>query len=315
VQLQPGQPRGTLGLHLGSGRTAAGRVGNLVVVNAYPLRTRAQPDAPAVVFQPVLCMHCEKAPCEYVCPMHATTHSSEGINEMTYNRCIGTRDCSQNCPYKVRRFNFLSYTGKAALTPATIGAHSPDVSVRSRGVMEKCTYCVQRINRARIAAQKDGRRIQDDDFTTACAEAMTIFAVLIAGSWPILHLGRPWFFYWLIPYPSTMGVWPQFRSAQVWNFFAVSPALSAVTMSTRAYFSTYIALLLLLAATVWSHNFELGAWNSIINLTIATTKVVLIALIFMELIREISLIRIFSLIGLGWLAILFTLVLAEYFGR
>lgn len=86
-------------------------------------------------------------------------------------------------------------------------------------------------------------------------------------------------------------------------------------MSTRAYFSTYIALLLLLVATVWSHSFGLGAWNSIINLTIATTKVVLIALIFMELIREISLIRIFSLIGLGWLAILFTLVLAEYFGR
>jgi molybdopterin-containing oxidoreductase family iron-sulfur binding subunit len=139
---------------------------------------KGEPEAPKVVFQPVLCMHCEKAPCEYVCPMHATTHSSEGINEMTYNRCIGTRDCSQNCPYKVRRFNFLSYTGKDALTPATIGAHNPDVTVRSRGVMEKCTYCVQRINRTRMEAQKEGRRIHDGEFTTACAEACPTRAIV-----------------------------------------------------------------------------------------------------------------------------------------
>jgi molybdopterin-containing oxidoreductase family iron-sulfur binding subunit len=135
-------------------------------------------EAPKVVFQPVPCMHCEKAPCEYVCPMHATTHSSEGVNEMTYNRCIGTRDCSQNCPYKVRRFNFLSYTGKDALTPAVIGTHNPDVTVRSRGVMEKCSYCIQRINRARMAAQKENRRIRDGEFTTACAEACPTRAIV-----------------------------------------------------------------------------------------------------------------------------------------
>jgi molybdopterin-containing oxidoreductase family iron-sulfur binding subunit len=121
---------------------------------------------PRTYFQPVPCMHCEDAPCEAVCPVGATVHDSEGLNVQIYNRCVGTRYCSNNCPYKVRRFNFFDYAAGPGQAP--VAGRNPEVTMRMRGVMEKCSYCLQRITRARIETDKEGRRIADGEVVTAC---------------------------------------------------------------------------------------------------------------------------------------------------
>jgi MoCo/4Fe-4S cofactor protein with predicted Tat translocation signal len=156
---------------VGKEEVRRGRVMHWLRIDRYYEGAAAQP---RTMFQPVLCMHCENAPCEVVCPVDATVHDREGLNVMVYNRCIGTRFCSNNCPYKVRRFNFFDYAAAEARPAA---ARNPDVTVRSRGVMEKCTYCLQRIKTAEIAAERDGRALRDGEIVTACQAACAARAI------------------------------------------------------------------------------------------------------------------------------------------
>ena len=158
---------------VGKDQVAVGREMHWLRIDTYH---RGSLDNPEYVYQPMPCQHCEKAPCEPVCPVAATVHDHEGLNVMVYNRCVGTRYCSNNCPFKVRRFNYLQY---AELQENMLSmVQNPDVTVRSRGVIEKCTYCTQRINRARVEAENESRRIRDGDLQTACQQACPAEAIV-----------------------------------------------------------------------------------------------------------------------------------------
>jgi molybdopterin-containing oxidoreductase family iron-sulfur binding subunit len=157
---------------VGAEQVAKGRQMHWLRVDHY---YEGAPEAPSSHFLPVPCMHCEQAPCEAGCPVNATVHGTGGLNEMVYNRCIGTRTCSSFCPYKVRRFNWLDWTADDAAS--TKAMRNPNVTVRARGVMEKCTYCVQRISEARITARKEGRAVADGEVVTACQQTCPTQAI------------------------------------------------------------------------------------------------------------------------------------------
>lgn len=161
---------------VGKDQVRRGREMHWIRVDTY---FRGNLDNPETYNEIVPCMHCENTPCEYVCPVGATVHSPEGLNEMVYNRCVGTRYCSNNCPYKVRRFNFKLFQDWT--TPSLYALRNPDVTVRSRGVMEKCTYCIQRINRVKFAAEKEDREIRDGEIQTACQQVCPTKAIVFGN--------------------------------------------------------------------------------------------------------------------------------------
>ncbi|HWH52945.1 MAG TPA: 4Fe-4S dicluster domain-containing protein, partial [Gemmatimonadaceae bacterium] len=161
---------------VGAGEVRNGREMQWLRIDRYFVEREAEVDA---LMQPMLCQHCEKAPCEYVCPVEATVHSSDGLNEMIYNRCVGTRFCSNNCPYKVRHFNWYDYN--AHLSETELMVKNPNVTVRERGVMEKCTFCVQRIREAEIAAGRDGRELHGSEVRTACQQSCPTNAIVFGS--------------------------------------------------------------------------------------------------------------------------------------